>query len=75
MSCSPLSIVRACLTTLPLHPLPTGSKLGGFNERMRDGALGGGPFSPAEFQGFATGLALQPNRCRDQGSAQQQMQV
>ncbi|KAG2441246.1 hypothetical protein HYH02_010089 [Chlamydomonas schloesseri] len=38
-----------------------GSGLGAFNDRLRDGALGGGPFAPPQFQGLVTGLALAPN--------------
>lgn len=38
-----------------------GTGLGAFNDRLRDGALGGGPFAPPQFQGLVTGLALAPN--------------
>ncbi|GFR45769.1 hypothetical protein Agub_g7223 [Astrephomene gubernaculifera] len=38
-----------------------GSGLGAFNDRLRDGALGGGPFAPPQFQGLVTGLLLAPN--------------
>ncbi|KAG2423818.1 hypothetical protein HXX76_014978 [Chlamydomonas incerta] len=38
-----------------------GSGLGAFNDRLRDGAMGGGPFAPPQFQGLVTGLALAPN--------------
>ncbi|GIL87906.1 hypothetical protein Vretimale_6300 [Volvox reticuliferus] len=38
-----------------------GTRLGAFNDRLRDGALGGGPFAPPQFQGLVTGLHLAPN--------------
>mmetsp|Transcript_15982 Transcript_15982/g.28696 ORF Transcript_15982/g.28696 Transcript_15982/m.28696 type:complete len:432 (-) Transcript_15982:269-1564(-) len=38
-----------------------GSGIGAFNDRMRDGSLGGSPFAPPDFQGVVTGLALAPN--------------
>ncbi|GLI65180.1 hypothetical protein VaNZ11_008629 [Volvox africanus] len=38
-----------------------GTQLGAFNDRLRDGALGGGPFAPPQFQGLVTGLHLAPN--------------
>ncbi|GLC65145.1 Cytochrome c oxidase subunit 1 [Pleodorina starrii] len=46
-----------------------GTRLGAFNDRLRDGALGGGPFAPPQFQGLVTGLLLAPNPAaeRDQG--------
>ncbi|KAF8068441.1 PU1 [Scenedesmus sp. PABB004] len=50
-----------------------GSRIGAFNDRMRDGAMGGGPFSPLDTQGFATGLAVDPNGAHHQGSAQEQL--
>ncbi|KAL6752790.1 glycoside hydrolase superfamily [Haematococcus lacustris] len=51
-----------------------GTKLGAFNDRLRDGALGGGPFQPHDFQGFVTGLALAPSSCRGQGGPEAQLQ-
>lgn len=38
-----------------------GSGIASFNDRLRDGARGGGPFDPAQEQGFLTGLAIEPN--------------
>ncbi|KAG2494697.1 hypothetical protein HYH03_007213 [Edaphochlamys debaryana] len=38
-----------------------GTRLGAFNDRLRDGAMGGGPFAPPQFQGLVTGLSLAPN--------------
>ncbi len=38
-----------------------GSGIGSFNDRMRDAVRGGSPFSPVYVQGFATGLADDPN--------------
>ncbi len=40
--------------------------IGSFSDRLRDAVRGGGPFSPRRLQGFATGLALDPNGV-DQG--------
>eukprot|EP00775_Hariotina_reticulata_P002314 gene2314-2622_t len=50
-----------------------GSRLGAFNDRMRDGAMGGSPYHPPDCQGFATGLATDPNGSSHQGSAQEQL--
>eukprot|EP00879_Flechtneria_rotunda_P011613 GHRR01012130.1.p1 GENE.GHRR01012130.1~~GHRR01012130.1.p1 ORF type:complete len:951 (+),score=302.30 GHRR01012130.1:707-3559(+) len=50
-----------------------GSRLGAFNDRMRDGAMGGSPYQPPDCQGFATGLATDPNGAAHQGSAQEQL--
>jgi pullulanase-type alpha-1,6-glucosidase len=38
-----------------------GTGIGSFNDRIRDGVRGGGPFSPRRDQGFATGLFVEPN--------------
>ncbi len=38
-----------------------GSGIGTFNDRIRDAARGGGPFSGLQEQGFATGLLTDPN--------------
>lgn len=38
-----------------------GTGIGTFNDRLRDGVRGGGPFSGWEEQGFITGLYLDPN--------------
>jgi pullulanase-type alpha-1,6-glucosidase len=44
-----------------------GTGIGTFNDRIRDGARGGGPFSGKQEQGFLTGLYYDPNTT-DQGS-------
>jgi pullulanase-type alpha-1,6-glucosidase len=38
-----------------------GAGIGVFNDRLRDGARGGGPFAPLPEQGFTTGLSETPN--------------
>jgi pullulanase len=38
-----------------------GTGLGSFNDRFRDAVLGGSPFAQPQYQGFVTGLLLQPN--------------
>ncbi|MCP4200736.1 MAG: pullulanase-type alpha-1,6-glucosidase [bacterium] len=48
-----------------------GTGIGSFNDRIRDGARGGGPFSGLQEQGFVTGLFNDPN-ATDQGSPQDQ---
>jgi pullulanase-type alpha-1,6-glucosidase len=48
-----------------------GTGVGTFNDRLRDGARGGGPFSGLQEQGFLTGLYTDPN-ATDQGSAEAQ---
>jgi pullulanase len=48
-----------------------GTGIGTFNDRIRDGVRGGGPFSGIQEQGFLTGLAYDPN-ATSQGSAQDQ---
>ncbi len=40
---------------------------------MRDGAMGGSPYQPLDSQGFATGLAVDPNGASHQGSAKEQL--
>jgi pullulanase-type alpha-1,6-glucosidase len=44
-----------------------GTGIGSFNDRVRDGVRGGGPFSGLQEQGFATGLYYDPN-ATNQGS-------
>jgi pullulanase-type alpha-1,6-glucosidase len=44
-----------------------GTGVGSFNDRIRDGVRGGGPFSGLQEQGFATGLYYDPN-ATDQGN-------
>jgi pullulanase-type alpha-1,6-glucosidase len=48
-----------------------GTGIGTFNDRMRDGARGGGPFSGLQEQGFLTGLFYDPN-ATDQGGPDEQ---
>jgi pullulanase-type alpha-1,6-glucosidase len=48
-----------------------GTGIGSFNDRIRDGVRGGGPFSGLQEQGFATGLYYDPNAIY-QGSAEDQ---
>ena len=38
-----------------------GTGIGTFNDRLRDGARGGGPFDDPRVQGFVTGLGYDPN--------------
>ena len=38
-----------------------GTGLGSFNDRFRDSIVGGSPFGPVQFQGFASGLGTQPS--------------
>jgi pullulanase len=38
-----------------------GTGIGVFNDRLRDGVRGGGPFDDPRLQGFVTGLFLEPN--------------
>ena len=49
-----------------------GTGIGTFNDRLRDGARGGGPFSGIQEQGFLTGLYDDPN-ATDQGTAADQL--
>jgi len=48
-----------------------GTGIGTFNDRLRDGARGGGPFSGLQEQGFLTGLWYDPN-VTGQGSPDEQ---
>jgi pullulanase-type alpha-1,6-glucosidase len=48
-----------------------GTGIGTFNDRLRDGARGGGPFSGIQEQGFLTGLWYDPN-ATPQGSPDEQ---
>lgn len=48
-----------------------GTGIGSFNDRMRDGARGGGPFGPLQGQGFISGLYVDPN-ATDQGTPEEQ---
>jgi pullulanase-type alpha-1,6-glucosidase len=49
-----------------------GTGIGSFNDRLRDGARGGGPFNPVQEQGFLTGLYDAPNGS-SQGTPEQQL--
>ncbi len=49
-----------------------GTGIGTFNDRLRDAARGGGPFSGIQEQGFLTGLFVDPN-ATDQGNPLAQM--
>jgi len=47
-----------------------GYGIGTFNDRIRDGVRGGGPFSDPRVQGFATGLATDPSAYTSANTAQ-----
>jgi hypothetical protein len=38
-----------------------GTRIGSFNDRLRDGAMGGSPYHSPDTQGFCTGLFVDPN--------------
>ena len=50
-----------------------GTGIGSFNDRIRDAARGGGPFSGLQEQGFLTGLVTEPNGT-EQGSPSDQLE-
>eukprot|EP01025_Chloroclados_australasicus_P006681 TRINITY_DN12131_c0_g1_i5.p1 TRINITY_DN12131_c0_g1~~TRINITY_DN12131_c0_g1_i5.p1 ORF type:complete len:1034 (+),score=110.03 TRINITY_DN12131_c0_g1_i5:105-3206(+) len=52
----------------------SGTGIGTFNDRIRDAALGGGPFDTLDLQGFLTGLYYEPNANPEQGDLNQQKQ-
>ncbi|KAK9797016.1 hypothetical protein WJX73_006576 [Symbiochloris irregularis] len=53
-----------------------GTGLGSFNDRFRDSIVGGSPFGPIQFQGFASGLATQPSAFTKDGmSREKQLQL
>jgi pullulanase-type alpha-1,6-glucosidase len=52
-----------------------GSGIGVFNDRLRDGARGGGPFDPLPLQGFTTGLWHQPNAAESRAAAEQKARL
>jgi pullulanase len=52
-----------------------GTGIGTFNDRMRDGARGGGPFSPIRDQGFIDGLFYDPNETNQGSPADQQSRL
>jgi pullulanase len=47
-----------------------GNGIGTFNDRVRDGVRGGGPFDDPRVQGFATGLLTEPSNYTQQNSSQ-----
>ena len=49
-----------------------GTGIGSFNDRIRDGARGGGPFGGLQEQGFLTGLYYDPNST-NQGTPSEQL--
>jgi len=49
-----------------------GTGVGTFNDRIREGAMGGGPFGDPRLQGLLTGLFTQPAADVVQGSAEEQ---
>jgi pullulanase len=52
-----------------------GTGIGVFNDRLRDGARGGNPFSDPREQGFATGLLLQPNAAESRPAGTQKAKL
>jgi pullulanase-type alpha-1,6-glucosidase len=52
-----------------------GTGIGVFNDRLRDGVRGGGPFAPLPEQGFATGLLDTPNQYEARTSDEQQARL
>lgn len=54
--------VSACIANLK------GTGMGSFNDRIRDNAMGGGPFSDPRHQGWLTGVSTLPRTDVDQGS-------
>lgn len=52
-----------------------GTGIGAFNDRLRDGARGGGPFGPLPEQGFLTGLLLAPNQYEKRDASLQQAKL
>jgi pullulanase len=52
-----------------------GTGIGVFNDRLRDGVRGGGPFAPLPEQGFATGLWETPNSDEARTPEEQQAQL
>jgi pullulanase-type alpha-1,6-glucosidase len=52
-----------------------GTGIGTFNDRIRDGARGGGPFSGKQEQGFLTGLFYDPNGTNQGTSGEQEARL
>jgi len=52
-----------------------GTGIGVFNDRLRDGARGGGPFAPLPEQGFTTGLLETPNSYEQRPPADQEARL
>ena len=46
--------------------------MGSFNDRLREGIMGGSPFGDPRVQGVLTGLYFAPNGFIDQGSESSQ---
>ena len=49
-----------------------GTRVGSFNDRLREAAMGANPFGDPRTQGLLTGLYLNPNKQVDQGSPDKQ---
>ena len=49
-----------------------GTGIGSFNDRLREGVMGGSPFGDPRVQGVMTGLFFRPNMLIDQGDAETQ---
>ena len=49
-----------------------GTGIGSFNDRLREGVMGGSPFGDPRVQGVMTGLFFRPNMLIDQGDADAQ---
>lgn len=52
-----------------------GTGIGVFNDRLRDGVRGGGPFDALPLQGFATGLWHQPNAAESRPADEQKAKL
>jgi len=52
-----------------------GTGIGVFNDRLRDAARGGNPFSDPREQGFSTGLFLDPNTAEQRDAAAQEAKL
>ncbi len=52
-----------------------GTGLGVFNDRLRDGARGGGPFNPLPEQGYTTGLFGMPNAYEKRSADEQKAKL
>ena len=52
-----------------------GTGIGAFNDRLRDAARGGGPFSPLPEQGFISGLFYAPNAFENRSAEDQRARL